>query len=104
MCAAQLRLADLFGSCLHVDKGGHNIERVEAALVTDELLLEDFLGALGFAGAVGEIGGGNRLQIVYVVQEDTVEAVDLRIDVARYCDIDDEHGAVATAVEKLLRV
>src|SRR5581483_5026054 len=46
--------------------------------------------------------GGYLLQIVNIVDEDAVELIHLRINVARNGDIDEEHGPVAAAMQKSL--
>ena len=39
------------------------------------------------------------LQVVDVVEVDVAHAVDLRVEVARHGDVDEEHGAVPAALE-----
>src|SRR5271170_352822 len=53
---------------------------------------------------MGLVGGGDRLQVVNVVEEDALNAVHLRIDIARNRDIDEKHGPVAAAVNELSAV
>ena len=55
---------------------------------------DDGFGALRFFLAIGNVRGDHLLQIVDVVDEDAVQLVHLRIDVARHGDIDEEHGTV----------
>ena len=63
---------------------------------------DDGFRAFGFLAAVGNMRGDGLLQVVNVIDEDAVELVHGRVDVARYGDIDKEHGPVlATAQEQL---
>src|SRR5580704_17760454 len=48
--------------------------------------------------------GGDRLQVVNVVDKDALELVHGRIDIAGNSNIDKEHGPVAAAVHKRLAV
>ena len=59
-------------------------------------------GAIGFHAAVGHMRSDNLLQVVDIVDEDAVQLVHLRIDVARNRDIDEEHRPVAAAAQELL--
>jgi hypothetical protein len=52
-------------------------------------------GGGGLAAAVGEVGGGDLLQVVDVVDEAAFDLVHLGVDVAGDGDVDEEHGAVA---------
>jgi hypothetical protein len=56
------------------------------------------------AAAFFHMRRGHLLQVVDVVDEDTVELVHLRIDVARNGNIDEKHRPVAAAMEKCLAV
>ena len=64
--------------------------------------LHDGFGAIGFYPPVGNMRGDHLLQVVDVVNEDAVQLVHLRIDVARHRDIDEEHRTVAAAAQELL--
>src|SRR5581483_6954902 len=63
---------------------------------------DDGLGIDGLTAALFLVGGGYLLQIVNIVDEDAVELIHLRINVARNGDIDEEHGPVAAAMQKSL--
>ncbi len=102
--AAEFSLAHFFGSSLKIDERRHHVEGFDAALAADELLLEDGLGLLRFASSVRQIRRSDALQVVDVVEKDAVEAVDLGIDITGHGNVDEEYGAVAAAVEKLLCV
>ena len=60
--AAKFGLAHVFGGGLQIDQRGHDVERFDAALVTDKLLFEDGLGALRLASSIGEIGCGDAIE------------------------------------------
>ena len=60
--------------------------------------------ACGFAAAVGEVGGGDLLEVVDVVDEAAFDLVHAGVDVAGDGDVDEEHGAVAAALEEVLAV
>ncbi len=65
---------------------------------------DDGLGGCGLAAAVGEVGGGDLLEVVDVVDEAAFDLVHARVDVAGDGDVDEEHGAVAAALEEVLAV
>ena len=65
---------------------------------------DNVLCGSGLAAAVGEVRGGDLLQVVDVVDEAAFDLVHLRVDVAGDGDVDEEHGAVAAAREELLAV
>ena len=67
-------------------------------------LLTMVSAACGFAAAVGEVGGGDLLEVVDVVDEAAFDLVHAGIDVAGDGDVDEEHGAVAAAVQEVLAV
>ena len=54
--------------------------------------------------AVGDVRDDYLLQVVDVVDEDAVQLVHLRIDIARHRDIDEEHGTVTAAAQETLAV
>ena len=100
----QLCLANFFRALLQGDDGRRN---VDGSLSQMEAL--DLGGDQGFridclAAAFGKMRGGNLLQIVDVVDEDAFELAHLRIDVAGHGNVDEEHGAVAAAMQKGLPV
>src|SRR5258708_27479613 len=63
--------------------------------------VNNFLGALRFLLATGDVSGDSILQIVNVIDENSVELVHRRINVARDCDVNKEHGTVLSLGEKL---
>ena len=69
-----------------------------------DLAGDDGFGGGGLAAAVGEVGCGDLLQVVDVVDEAAFDLVHERIDVAGDGDVDEEHGAVAAALHKALAV
>ena len=67
------------------------------SLVFVDFPADDGLGGCGFAAAIGEVGGGDLLEVVDVVDEAAFDFVHARVDVAGDGDVDEEHGAVAAA-------
>jgi hypothetical protein len=65
---------------------------------------DDGLCGCGFAAAIGEVGGGDLLQVVDVVDEAAFDFVHAWVDVAGDGDIDEEHRAIAAGMEELLAV
>ena len=65
-----------------------------------DFAFDDVFGALGLFLAIGDVRGHGLLQIVDVVDENAVDLVHLRIDVARHRDIDEEHGTVLAAAHE----
>ena len=61
-------------------------------------------GVLGLLRALPQVGVDHFLQIVDVVEEDVVQIVDRRVDVARHGDIDQEHGLVAAGGDDALHL
>ncbi len=62
------------------------------------------LGCSGFAAAVGLVGGGDLLEVVYVVDEAAFDLVHAGVDIAGDGDVDEEHGAVTAALEEVSAV
>ena len=102
--AFELGLADGLGGLLQGDDGGDGVARLQALVVELDLAADDGFGGGGLSAAVGEVGGGDLLEIVDVVDEAAFDLVHARIDIAGDGDVDEEHGAVAAAFEKALAV
>ena len=102
--AFELGLADGFGGVLQGDDGGDCVARVDALEVELDLAADDGFGGGGLSAAVGEVGGGDLLEVVDVVDEAAFDLVHARIDVAGNGDVDEEHGAVAAAFHEALAV
>ena len=77
---------------------------METFLIFVHFPADDGLGCLGFAAAIGEVGCGDLLKIVDVVDEATFYFVHPWVDVAGDGDVDEEHWAVAAAVKEMLTV
>ena len=80
---------------------------VDGALTLMEALdfaCDEGFGVAGLAVALFHVGGGYLLQVVDVVDEDAFELVHRRIDVARDGNVDEEHGAIAAAMQESLSV
>ena len=97
-------MAKLFGLLLEGLDGGDGIAGLEALVVFVDFPAYDVLGGGGFAAAIGEVGGGDLLQVVDIVDEAAFDLVHARVDVSGDGDIDEEHGAVAAGVEEVLAV
>ena len=89
---------------LQGDDGGDGLAGVQVLAVLLDFGGDDVLGGGGLAAAVGEVRGGDLLEIVDVVDEAAFDLVHLRVDVAGDGDVDEEHGAVAAVGEELLAV
>ena len=68
------------------------------------LLFHYGLGLDGLAAPGCQVLLDNFLQIVDVVEVDVVQAVHVRIHVPRHCDVDEEHGPVASGLQDCLYV
>ena len=104
MGAGEFGFADGFGLLLEGLDGGAGVAGLEALVVFLHFPADDGFGCGGFTAAVGEVGGGYLLQIVDVVDEAAFDLVHARVDVARDGDVDEEHGAVAAALEEAAAV
>jgi len=102
--AFELGLADGFGGLLQGDDGGDGVARIHALEVELDLAGDDGFGGGGLSAAVGEVGGGDLLEVVDVVYEAAFDLVHEGIDVAGDGDVDEEHGAVAAALHEALAV
>src|SRR5580698_6940578 len=102
--AVELGLANLFCAALQRNDGGRGADRAAAFNKALDLKSDDGFSVDGFAAALFHVRGGHLLQIVDVIDEDAVEFVHLRIDVAGDGDVDEEHGPVAAAMEEGLAV
>src|ERR1700679_732485 len=87
---------------LQGNDGGYDIEGLQANLKALDLTLDNSGGALRFLLAVRNVRRHCLLQVVDIVDEDSVHLVHFRVDVARHRNVNEEHGAVlAAAHEKL---
>ena len=102
--AIDLGLANSFEVILQADDGGVDIQRLQPGVEFFHLAVNDGLGLFRLFLAIRDMGTDRLLQIIDIVNEDSVEFVHLRIDVARDGDIDKKHGAVTPAGKKLLGV
>ena len=98
--AAELGLADFLGLALERDDGGRDVDGALTLMEAFDLSGDECFGVSGLGLALGNVGRGNLLEVVDVVDEEAVELVDLGIDVARDGDVDEEHGAVAAALQE----
>ena len=97
-------VTDGFGVLLEGEDGGDGVAGLEALLILGYLFGDDVFGGLRFPAAVGEVGLGDLLEIVDVVDEAAFYLVHAGDDVAGNGDVDEEHRAVAAALEKVLAV
>ena len=102
--AGEFGLANSFCTLLEGEDGGDGVAGDEALLVFGYLVGDDVLGGFGLAATVGEMGGGDLLEVVDVVDEAALDLIHAGVDVAGNGDIDEEHGAAATALEEVLAV
>src|SRR5271165_6361054 len=93
-----------FEVLLQRDDGRHHIERLQTRLELIDFELHDGFSSIGLYPTVRDMRRNHLLQVVDVVNEDTVQLVHLRIDIARDGDIDEEHGPVLAAAQELLAV
>ncbi len=103
-CAGEFGLADLLGGLLEGEDGGDSISGLETLLVPGYFFGDDVFGRLRFPAAVGEVGLGDLLEVVDVVDEAAFDFVHAGVDVAGDGDVDEEHGAVAATLEEVLAV
>ena len=94
--AFELGLADGLGGVLQGDDGGDGVARLQALKVELDLAGTIFRRRRTSV-AVGEVGCGDLLEVVDVVDEAAFDLVHARINVAGDGDVDEEHGAVAAA-------
>jgi len=84
--------------------GGDGVTGLEAFVVLVHFPADDSFCGGGFAAAIGEVGGGDLLEVVDVVDEAAFDLVHAGVDVAGDGDIDEEHGAVTAALQEVLAV
>ena len=88
----------LLGLLLQGFDCGNGVEGLEALVEAGDLLRDDGFGLFSFAAAVGEVGLGDLLEVVDVIDETSVDFVQAGVDVAGDGDIDEEHGPAAAAL------
>src|SRR6266446_4037058 len=99
--AINLGLANGFEMVLQTDDGRNHVESLQASVESVDLTIDDRLSLIRFLLAIRDVGTDRLLQIVDVVDENAVELVHLRIDVARDGDVNKEHRAVAAEGHQL---
>src|SRR5580698_5130933 len=62
--------------------------------------VDDAVGEFSFLLAVGDMRGDGLLEVVDVVNEDAIQLVHFRVNVAGHGDVDKKHGAVLAAAQK----
>src|SRR5580698_4987362 len=102
--SAQLSLAHLFSSVLQIHDHGSSIQRLCPSLETSDFLGNNCFGPLRFASPFIQVRCGNGLKVIYVVEKDALYLVHFRVDVARYGNVDEEHGTISALVQELLRM
>src|SRR5207245_8393837 len=95
-----LGLADGFQVILQRDDGGHHVAGLDAGVKALHLAVDDSFGKFRLLPAAGNMGGDRLLQIVNVVNEDAVQFVHLRVNIARDSNVDKEHGTILAAAEE----
>ena len=104
MNALNLGDAHLFCPLLQGDDCGRDVDGAQALMETLDFSGNKRFGVDCLSAALIHVRGGHLLQVVDVVDEDAIELVHQRIDVARDCDIDEKHGPIAALVKKSLAV
>src|ERR1019366_3551479 len=102
--AAQFRLADLFGLALQGDDGRGDVDGALTLVESLYLRGDERLGIGGLGAAFSHVRCGDGLQVVDVVDEDSVDLIHRRLDIARDSNINEENGPVATALHEGLSV
>src|SRR6185437_10238213 len=102
--AVNLRLANGFQVVMQRNNGGNDVQRLQAFLEALDLHINNRFGARGFFSAVGNVGNDRLLQIVNVVNENSIELIQFRINVSRHRDINEEHGTVLPPTQEQLSV
>ena len=85
---------------LQRDDGGHHVAGLDAGVKALHLAVDDSFGKFRLLPAAGNMGGDRLLQIVNVVNEDAVQFVHLRVNIARDSNVDKEHGTILAAAEE----
>src|SRR5207253_10562974 len=98
--AVDFRLANGLEMILQRHDRRDHIECLNPGLEALNLTVNDGFRALSFLLAVGDVSGYGLLQIIDIVDEDAVQLVHPRINVARNSNIDEEHRTVLAAAEK----
>ena len=99
-----LRLADLFQSILEHHDRRRGFPRLQPKHQPFHLFGDDLLGLLRFLQSPIAVRLNYFLQIVNVVQEDIVDLIHRRLDIAGNCNVDQEHWTVAAYVDRTLHV
>ncbi len=84
--------------------GGDGVAGLEAFVVFVDFPADYCFCGGGFAAPIGEVGGGDLLEVVDVVDEAAFDLVHARVDVAGDGDVDEKHGTVAAALQEVLAV
>src|ERR1700722_3637546 len=100
MNALDLSDTNFFCSLLQSHDSRSGVDRPLALMEALDFRSDDGLGVNGLHVAFFHVRSRDLLQVIDVVDEDAVEVVQLRIDVARDSDVDEEHGPVAALVEE----
>src|SRR5262249_3202153 len=97
-------LANGFQVILERNDCGNNVERFYSRLKTRDFTVDNDFGKFGFLLTVGNMRCHRLLKVVNVVEEDAVQFVHLRVNVAGHGYVDEEHGAVFATAEKKFSV
>src|SRR5690348_14124819 len=76
---------------LQRDDGGYHVRGAQLREEPIHLDSDDVLRLLRLAPTVGHVADHDLLEVVDVVNEDSVELVDFGVHVARNSDVDEEH-------------
>src|SRR5207253_4708919 len=95
-----LSLSDGFQMVLQGNNCRYDIERQHPCLKALYFDIDDNFRTLRFFPPVGDVRRNRLLQIVDVINENTVQLIHFWIDVAWHRDIDEEHWAVLAPAQK----
>src|SRR5260370_15406 len=102
--AVNFRLADGFAVFLQRENRRHHFQRLHPRRKTVHLELDNLFRTLGLLLSLRRVLPGDRLEIVDVVDKQTVQLVNLRRHVARDGNVDEESRTVAAPVAQYFTV
>src|SRR5947209_6374447 len=100
--ALNLSLTNLLYAILQCDDRGHCIEAQHAAVKARDLLLDQHLSPLRFSSAIAYVGFYHLLEVIDVVDENSVYVAHLWSHVPRHSDVDEEHRPILASVHEQL--
>src|SRR5438270_5534206 len=95
-------MANLLHALLQGDDRRHCIEALHAMSEARDFLLDQHLSVLRFSPAIAYVGFHDLLEIIDVVNEDSVYVAHFWSHVSRYSDVDEEHRPILAPVHEQL--